>query len=116
VSCSAADLIDVTAERPWGSNNPAWTLYAHAPFTWFNPSSGLEPTMYVAVWVADDPLENDGQPLIDGGETQGPNPGAGLLQLRAQSYGPSGARRMIEVTLRRGAAGVQAIAWREIRP
>jgi hypothetical protein len=114
--CSNSDLVGVTAERPWGSNNPEWTLYAHAPVTWPSASSGVEPSIYVAVWVADDPLETDGQPHIDGDASRGPNPGAGVMQLRAQSYGTSGARRMIEVTLRRVDAGVHVIAWREIRP
>ena len=116
VSCSAADLADVTADRPWGSNNPEWQLYGHAPLASLSPSSGVESRMYVMVWVADDPLETDGQPRIDGDETHGPNPGAGLMQLRAQSYGPSGARRTIEVTLRRVDSRVDVIAWREIRP
>jgi Tfp pilus assembly protein PilX len=111
VSCSGADLANVTAERPWGSNNPEWTLYAHAAM-----ASLLESRIYVVVWVGDDPLDNDGQPRIDGDETRGPNPGAGLMQLRAQSYGPSGARRVIEVTLRRTDSRVEVIGWREIRP
>jgi len=115
-SCSAADLAHVSAERPWGSNNPEWTLYAHAPLASFVPSVGTDSKIYVVVWVADDPLDNDGQSRIDGDQTHGPNPGAGLMQLRAQSYGPSGARRTIEVTLRRADSHVEVIAWREIRP
>jgi len=116
LSCSAADLTNVTAERPLGSNNPEWQLYGHASLASLTPSIQVESKTYVVVWVADDPLENDGQPRIDGDETRGPNPGAGLMQLRARSYGPSGARRMIEVTLRRVDSRVDVIAWREVRP
>src|SRR5262249_43072867 len=76
LSCSAADLANVTADRPWGSNNPEWTLYAHGPLASLSPSNGVESRTYVAMWVADDPLENDGQPRIDGDRSRGPNPGA----------------------------------------
>jgi Tfp pilus assembly protein PilX len=116
LSCSAADLAGETADRPWGLNNPEWKLYGHAPLASIGSSTAVESRTYVVVWVADDPLENDGQPRIDGDETHGPNRGAGLMQLRAQSYGPFGAHRMIEVTLRRVDSRVNVIAWREIRP
>jgi hypothetical protein len=65
--------------------------------------------------VSDDPLETDGQPLIDGDETAGANPGRGVLQLHAQAYGPAGAMRIVEITLQRVATRVRVLSWRELR-
>jgi hypothetical protein len=69
----------------------------------------------VIVWVGDDPLENDGQPLVDGDTSGGANPGKGLLQLLAHAYGPAGARRVVEATLMRAGPGIRVLSWREIR-
>ena len=113
VSCSADELTAVTTDRPWGQNNPTWRLFAHAPVSALSPS--LDARIYLVVWIADDPLENDGLPLVDGDETSGPNPGRGVVQLRAQAYGLSGASRTIEVTLRRADARVSVLSWRELR-
>jgi hypothetical protein len=55
--------------------------------------------MYVVVWVADDPSENDGNPLMDG--TAATNPGSGVLAMRAEAFGPSGTHRVIEATVAR---------------
>jgi len=53
--------------------------------------------------VADDPSENDDNPAIDGGPpvSGAKNPGANVLALRAESFGPHGAHKTIEVTLTR---------------
>jgi hypothetical protein len=48
--------------------------------------------MYIAVWVADDPAETDGNPLADGN---------GTLTLHAEAYGPNGSRKVVEVTVAR---------------
>lgn len=114
-SCSIGDLTALTADRPWGINNPIWRLYAHGPLATFSPAIDREPPIYVIVWVSDDPLENDGQPLVDGDETMGPNGGRGILQVRAHAYGAGGSERRVEMTIRRAAASVHVISWREIR-
>ena len=44
--------------------------------------------MYVAVWIADDPAETDGDPTTDGGAAE---PARGILMLRAKAFGPNGA-------------------------
>ena len=49
--------------------------------------------------VGDDPSENDGDPLQDGSDED--NPGAGVLALRAEAFGPGGAHRVIEATVAR---------------
>jgi hypothetical protein len=68
----------------------------------------------VVVWVADDPLETDGQPLVDG-DTSGANPGAGIIQLLVHAYGPFGMRRVIEGTLKGGDTRSRVLSWREVR-
>ena len=80
-----------------------------------SPGGTVESAVYVVVWVADDPLETDGQPLIDGDTTVGPNPGAGLLQVLVHAYGVGGTRRVIEATLRRGDSRSRVLSWRELR-
>jgi Tfp pilus assembly protein PilX len=114
-SCSIAELTASTGDRPWGINNPIWQLYAHGPLAMLSPAIGNDPPIYVIVWVSDDPLENDGQPRVDGDETMGPNAGRGILQLRAHAYGAGGSERRVEITVRRAAASVHVISWREIR-
>ena len=98
-ACSEGVLNTSTAERPWGANNPRWRLYAHGPVEEFVPTGTINSTFYVAVWVADDPSENDGNPNIDGSADD--NPGRGVIQLRAEAFGSGGAHRIIETTLAR---------------
>ena len=65
------------------------------------------------VWVADDPAENDGDPARDGMDAA--NPGAGILQVRSEAFGPGGARRAVEATLGRAGTGLRIISWRLVR-
>ena len=78
----------------WGANNPQWRLFAHAPLTELLPGQ-IDSSMYVAVWVADDPAEEDGNPSADTN---------GTLTLHAEAYGPSGTNKVIEVTVARTAS------------
>jgi hypothetical protein len=114
----------VTAARPWGRNNPRWTVFASGPLADLLPDASLTVRAYLVVWVADDPSENDAQPLHDGGApsvidaANRVNPGGGTLWLRAQAYGPSGARRTVEVIVERDprwpAAQLRMRVWREV--
>jgi Tfp pilus assembly protein PilX len=113
--CSLAGMQATTASRPWAANNPIWQLYAFGPLSDLSPSGAIGADIYVVVWVGDDPLETDGQPLIDGDATDGPNPGAGLLQVLVHAYGRSGTRRVIEATLRREDSRTRVLSWREVR-
>ncbi len=119
-SCSEADMTERTDDRPWGPNNPRWQLYAAGPMADMRPGA-IASTMYVVVWIGDDPSDNDDDPLVDGGpppegRTPEENPGVGVLALQAHAYGPGGVRRMVEVTVGRTPAnGVRILSWRELR-
>jgi PilX N-terminal len=113
-SCTAAELDARTSERPWGSNNPRWQLFAYGPVRDLSPSGTIDSSGFVAVWVGDDPSENDSKPLVDGDDEAGPNPGRGLLTVLVHAYGPA-SRRVIEATVAKAGSGVRVISWREVR-
>jgi len=113
-TCSTTDMDARRADRPWGPNNPRWRLFAFGPVSAMSPSGSIDSAEYVAVWVGDDPQENDDNPLVDGDESRGPNPGRGVLALRVQAYGESTLRE-VEATVSRAGSGVRMISWREIR-
>jgi hypothetical protein len=97
--CSAAEMNAVTPERPWGWNNPRWQLYAYNNVSELLPTDSINSSYYVVVMIADDPSENDGNPLQDGASQS--NPGAGVIAMRAEAFGPKGAHKIIELTLAR---------------
>jgi hypothetical protein len=97
--CSDADMNALTDERPWGANNPRWQLYAYGPMDDMLPTATINSRMYVIVWVADDPSENDDNPIQDG--TVATNPGRGVIALLANAYGPDGVKKVVEVTVAR---------------
>jgi len=76
----------------WGLNNPQWRLFAWSPLRDLLPNNQIDSAMYVAVWVADDPAESDNDPSADTN---------GTLTLHAEAFGPSGTRKIIEVTVAR---------------
>lgn len=110
--CSAADMDEVRAARPWGANNPRWQLYAYGSLRDVLPAGTISSPFYVIAMVADDPSENDGNPLLDG--IAGINPGAGVLALRAEAFGPRGVHKVIEATIARQ-AGTRVLSWRAVR-
>jgi ketosteroid isomerase-like protein len=113
-TCSGAEMDAVTAERPWGANNPRWRLYAYGEVKNAVRDATVDSPYYVVVLVGDDPSETDDDPSDDGG---GPdNPGAGVLLLRAQAFGPRSAHKTIEIAIARTGGGrVRLLSWREIR-
>jgi hypothetical protein len=109
--CDSADMDDVSRERPWGSNNPRWQPYAYGHLqSILAPTSSLDSVFYVVLMVGDDPSENDGDPARDGSSAD--NPGSGVLLLRAEAFGPGGAYKHIEATVRRTEVGVRILSWR----
>ncbi len=83
---------DTDTSNLWGPNNPRWQLFAWGPLGDMLPNNQIDSPMYVAVWVADDPAETDGNPLADSN---------GTITLHAEAVGPSGARKVVEVTVAR---------------
>jgi hypothetical protein len=111
-ACSDADMNAVTAERPWGISNPRWQLFLFGSLASIAGLPDGTARAYVLVWVADDPSDNDGDPLRDGSEAD--NPGRGRILLTAQAFGASGARRTIQATIARAGGGIRMITWREM--
>lgn len=89
---------ETDAANLWAGNNPQWKLFAWGPLQDMLPNSQIDSPMYLAVWVADDPadgpdiLNADGNPLLDTN---------GTLTLHAEAIGPSGTRKVVEVTVAR---------------
>jgi hypothetical protein len=96
-TCTIAEMNAWSMERPYGANNSRWQLFAHSPLADIIETGTVLSPMYIAVWIADDQAETDGDPLADGGTVNG----RGVLLMRAEAYGPQGARASIEVTVAR---------------
>ena len=92
-TCTVAEMNGWTMERPWTTNNPRWQLFAYAPLSEVIETGTVLSPVFVAVWIADDPAETDGNPVMDSN--------GGVLMLRAVAYGPQGASTTIEVTVGR---------------
>ena len=118
-TCSSADMDAVTAERPWGRNNPRWRAFAHGRMADLLPGGTVNSPFYLLVLVADDPAENDADPSTDG--ALGDNPGAGLLLVRSEALGPGGLVQRVEATVARvgdgssGPTGSVLLSWRVVR-
>jgi hypothetical protein len=99
------------AAAAWGPNNPRWRLTAHAPVSRL-AAGGAPVSTYVAVWVADDPSEIDGDVSRDAN---------GIVMLRARALGRGVASRSVEVIVARdatggaGGTGVRILSWRVVR-
>jgi hypothetical protein len=112
-SCSDDEMNLVTAERPRGANNPRWQLFGYGSLAAANPAVVTDSPFYVVVMVADDASETDDNPLLDA--TPG-DPGAGILALRAEAFGPRSTHKTVELTAGRTASGrVGVLSWRELR-
>ena len=122
ITCAGRSLDAVTANRPWGRNNPRWRVFASGPAADLM-GQGVRPG-YAVVWIGDDPAENDADPLKDGGPPvaeagTGVNPGQDVLVLRVAAWGARGARRELELTVERADlqahTGLRLRVWRELR-
>ena len=105
---ATADLqAETNALGNLGANAPLWRLYASGRMSSLAPSGTLDSAEYLTVWVADDPSDADGDPNADSN---------GMITLRAEGHGLGGARRAVEATVARTAAGaVNLMSWREVR-
>jgi hypothetical protein len=120
-NCTASQMNANSAERPWGTNNPRWRLFAYGPFG--NLPQFVRPVpCYLLVWIADDSREQDGNPAADAVNED--DPGHGIVRVHAETFGRGGARRTIEAELVRTCIGQQGSAcpvgirvqsWLELR-
>jgi hypothetical protein len=108
-ACTVAELDTVTERRPWGGRNPRWTPFAYCPLRDLLPPDAVDPSWYVVLLVADDPLRADN-----------------VIALRAEAFGPRNAHAVVEVLAVRttGAdsdyngespVSVNMLSWREVR-
>ena len=120
-ACTSAQMDANSRERPWAANNPRWRLYAYGPFQ--DLLEVVRPVAcYLAVWVADDGREEDDDP---GADAEAGEPGRGIVRVRAEVFGPMGARRAIEAELARVCRrhdgeedclpGIRVQSWQELR-
>jgi hypothetical protein len=114
-ACSESELVAISSERPWGANNPRWQLFAYGLLGNAIAPSSLSP-FYVVVLAADDPTESDGNPWRDAVDPI--DPGAGIIQIRGEAFGPRGSHRAVTLTVARTVAGaadaaaLRVISWR----
>lgn len=108
--CTEARRTAVTQVRPWGPNNPRWRLFAYGPLAALVPAGGAAASHYLVVLVGDDPAETDGDPDRDA--TAG-GPGAAILRLRAEAFGPGGAHRTVQALAARTSPGtrLRVLEW-----
>jgi hypothetical protein len=108
-ACSATSMNAVTAERPWGTNNPRWQLYAYGPLDVMLPSAAGVSGAYGLVMVGDDPSEADDDPLRDSAGTS--QPGAGILSVRVEAFGVRSAHAVVDITVAHMPA-FAVLSWR----
>jgi hypothetical protein len=124
-ACSDADLNAVTADRPWGANNPRWRPYAYGPLdSLLSAASPIDSPCYVLLLVADDPTGTHEAPPAGGGSRwEG-------IAMRSEAFGLHGAHKVIEVVAGRTVdipvdgtsynsgserSAMRILWWREVR-
>jgi hypothetical protein len=105
--CTDARRRASTGERQWGDNNPVWRVFLRAPLSRFLNLTPASADTYIVAWVGDDARETDGDPLRDGG-----GGGANVVRVRAEAFGPTGARQAIEADVIRQPLGIRVQSWR----
>jgi hypothetical protein len=83
------------ASRGPGEGPQVWRLYAHGRLDDLVPGAAVAP-WYLAVWIADDRADTDGDPLRDAN---------GIVTLRAAALGPDGAVAAIDAFAARTSDG-----------
>lgn len=106
---TATDQLQADTDRLnlWGGNNPRWRLFAWGALSELLPNDRIDSPIYVAVWVADDPADAVPDAQGNPGDTPDNDPlmdSNGTLTLHAQAIGPSGTRKVVEVTVARTAS------------
>jgi hypothetical protein len=89
---TAEQQADTDALYAGSTNRPVWRLLAHAPLSRALTLGSASPPLYVAVWIADDGEEADGNPLRDSND---------VLIVHAVAFGLNGGKRQVDATLMR---------------
>jgi hypothetical protein len=119
-NCTEAQMAASSRERPWGINNPRWQLYAYGPIDRLAPLLRPAPG-YLAVWIADDGREQDGDPGLDAADEES---GHGIVRIHAETFAAGGSKRVIEAEVRRACRGeaagaclpgIRVQSWQELR-
>ena len=112
------DLARLTADRQrasdarggpaiFGANNPEWRLFAHAPLRALLAEPGPDLPLYLAVWIADDESDGDGNPTLDTN---------GQILLWSVAFGTGGTHGAVEARIERAVGGgFRLLAWRQAR-
>ena len=112
------DLTRLTADRQrasdarggpaiFGANNPEWRLFAHAPLRALLAEPGPDLPLYLAVWIADDESDGDGNPTLDTN---------GQILMWSVAFGTGGTRGAVEARIERAGGGeLRLLAWRQAR-
>jgi hypothetical protein len=100
--CSTADMDAVTADRPWGTSNPRWVLFAYGAVRDLLPGSATIDSPYYVVLLA--------------GAAVAPA-GWNAVALRAEAFGPRNSHAVVEAAAGRaaGTAPARFLSWRELR-
>ena len=101
--------VDVGAAADTGSGDAQlWRLYEYGSLSGLIPGASTGP-FYVAAWVADDPADGDGDPLLDAN---------GIVSVRGVAFGPANMTAATAVSLRKTspAAGPAGVRILTIRP
>ena len=117
--CDASSLTALVQQRAhggrtWAGDTPEWHIFLWGPATSWLAAGRIRSADYVVVWVADDPEDGDANPAADKN---------GIVELYAQTLGPAGLRRNVQVLVRRQTIGdddvpgpgVRVLSWREVR-
>jgi hypothetical protein len=112
------DLTGLTADRQrasdaragpaiFGANGPEWRLFAHAPLRALLAEPGPALPLYLAVWIADDESDGDGNPALDSN---------GRILVWSVAFGSGGTRGAIEARIERASGGaLRLLSWRQAR-
>jgi hypothetical protein len=99
--------------RDWGADTPQWQMFAWGRAADWLSAGRLATPVYVAVWVADDPADGDGNALRDAN---------GILLLHAIALGGPGGRKAVEAVVQRPTStglpppsGLRILSWHDVR-
>lgn len=94
---------DAASMYSLGADTPVWRLFGWGPLTTLAGLPAGDSGAYVAVWVADDPSDNDGNASTDAN---------GVIMLHGEAFGYGASRASADVVLKRTAAGPRVLSWR----